>query len=331
MKIIFKIFIILFLIFITGSPFAEEMPKEASKEKPIEISKKDNKITINLVNVDISTLVKFISELTGKNFIYDDRLKGKITVIAPSRLSIDEAFSLFTSLLELKGFTLITTGNAYKIIPSAMARQSGTEIVRETEKIKVNETYITRLIPLNFISSQDAISFIQPLISKDGYASAFSPGNSLLVVDNALNIEKILEILKGIDKEDEEYESEIVYLKYAQAEAASRILKESGQRVRGLRQGGLPQGQAPRPVEGRIIPDTRLNAVILFGSSIEREDYKRLIAILDVPPQETSSRVNVYYLENAEAAEISKVLEGLTRPPPPSPGAPQSQAMAEFT
>ena len=337
---ILKIVIILLVISVAetppiepfeGRPFAEESTKEISKEKPLKISKKDNKITINLVNVDISTLVKFISELTGKNFIYDDRLKGKITVIAPSRLSIDEAFSLFTSLLELKGFTLITTGNAYKIIPSAMARQSGTEIVRETEKIKVNETYITRLIPLNFISSQDAISFIQPLISKDGYASAFSPGNSLLVVDNALNIEKILEILKGIDKEDEEYESEIVYLKYAQAEAASRILKERGQRVRGLRQGGLPQGQAPRPVEGRIIPDTRLNAVILFGSSIEREDYKRLIAILDVPPQETSSRVNVYYLENAEAAEISKVLEGLTRPPPPSPGAPQSQAMAEFT
>jgi len=75
-KSISKILIILSIISITGSPFAEEMSKEASKEKPIEISKKDNKITINLVDVDISTLVKFISELTGKNFIYDERLKG---------------------------------------------------------------------------------------------------------------------------------------------------------------------------------------------------------------------------------------------------------------
>src|SRR3990167_10806884 len=95
-KSISKILIISSIISITGSPFAEEMSKEASKEKPIEISKKDNKITINLVDVDISTLVKFISELTGKNFIYDERLKGKITVIAPSRLSTDEAFNLFT-------------------------------------------------------------------------------------------------------------------------------------------------------------------------------------------------------------------------------------------
>ena len=332
MKIVFKIFIILFLIFITGSPFAEEMPKEASKEKPIEISKKDNKITINLVDVDISTLVKFISELTGKNFIYDERLKGKITVIAPSRLSTDEAFNLFTSLLELKGFTLIATGNAYKIIPSAMARQSGTEIVRETEKVKVNETYIVRLIPLNFIASQDAITFIQPLVSKDGYASAFGPGNSLLVVDNALNIEKILEILKGVDKETEQDESEIVYLKYAQAEAVSRILKERGQRVRvGHKGGGTPQGQPPRPPEGKIIPDVRLNAIILIGPSDEREDYKKIIAILDVPPPETSSRINVYYLENAEAAEISKVLEGLTKSAPPQPGAPPSQMVSEFS
>ena len=332
MKIVFKIFIILFLIFITGSPFAEEMPKEASKEKPIEISKKDNKITINLVDVDISTLVKFISELTGKNFIYDERLKGKITVIAPSRLSTDEAFNLFTSLLELKGFTLIATGNAYKIIPSAMARQSGTEIVRETEKVKVNETYIVRLIPLNFIASQDAITFIQPLVSKDGYASAFGPGNSLLVVDNALNIEKILEILKGVDKETEQDESEIVYLKYAQAEAVSRILKERGQRFRGGHKGGgTPQGQPARPPEGKIIPDVRLNAIILIGPSDEREDYKKIIAILDVPPPETSSRINVYYLENAEAAEISKVLEGLTKSAPPQPGAPPSQMVSEFS
>lgn len=325
---ILKIVIILLIISVAEIPFAEEAPKDiTSKEKSQEILKKDNKITINLVDVDISTLVKFISELTGKNFIYDERLKGKITVIAPSKLSTDEAFNLFTSLLELKGFTLITTGNAYKIIPSAMARQSGTEIVRETEKIKVNETYIVRLIPLNFIAGQDAVTFIQPLVSRDGYASAFGPGNAMLVVDNALNIEKILEILKGIDKEDEQRESEIIYIKYAQAENIGKVLRERGQ----YRKGGITQGQPPRPVEGRIIPDTRLNAIILFGSFSEREEYKRIIAILDVPPPETSARINVYYLENAEAAEISKVLEGLTRPSPPPPGVPPSQTTAEFT
>ncbi len=323
-----KILIISLVVFAAGTPFAEDAPKDIiSKEKSQEIIKKDNKITINLVDVDISTLVKFISELTGKNFIYDERLKGKITVIAPSKLSADEAFNLFTSLLELKGFTLITTGNAYKIIPSAMARQSGTEIVRETEKIKVNETYIVRLIPLNFIAGQDAVTFIQPLVSRDGYASAFGPGNALLVVDTALNIEKILEILKGIDKEDEQRESEIVYIKYAQAENIGKVLRERGQ----YRKSGTMQGQPPRPVEGRIIPDTRLNAIILFGSFSEREEYKRIIAILDVPPPETSARINVYYLENAEAAEISKVLEGLTRPSPPPPGVPPSQTTAEFT
>jgi general secretion pathway protein D len=331
-KPISKILIILLIVSIVRTSFAEEASKEISKEKPQEISKKDNKITINLVDVDISTLVKFISEITGKNFIYDERLKGKITVIAPSKLSVDDAFNLFTSLLELKGFTIITTGNAYKIIPSAIARQSGTEIAKETEKIKVNETYIVRLIPLNFISSQDAIAFIQPLVSRDGYASAFGPGNFLLVVDNALNMEKILEILKGVDKESEQDESEIVYLKYAQAEAISKILKERGQRVRGgQRAGGAAQGQPPRSTEGKIIPDVRLNAIILICPSAEREDYKRIIAILDVPPTETSSRINVYYLENAEAAEISKVLEGLTRPQPPQPGVTSSQMVSEFS
>ncbi len=304
------------LILSSGFVFAEDKPKD--------------KITINLVDVDISTMVKFISEVTGKNFIYDDRLKGKITVIVPSKLSTDETFNLFISLLELKGFTLISTENAYKIIPSAMARQSRTDIVAESDKTKINETYIVRLIPLNFISVQDALQFLQPLVSRDGHISAFGPGNALLLVDNAMNIEKVLEILKAVDREAREREEvEIVYLKYSQAEVIGKVLRERAQRMgAGIPKPGQPP-VPPRPIEGRIISDARLNAVILVGTPDEREEYKKLITLTDVPPPEASSKINVYYLENAEAAEISRVLDTLVKQPQPPPGA--APAVSEFT
>jgi general secretion pathway protein D len=299
--------------------------------------KAKDKIAINLVDVDISTMVKYISEITGKNFIYDDRLKGKITVIAPSKLLPNEAFSLFTSILELKGFTLISTENAYKIIPSAMAKQSGTEIIKNREKGMLNETYIARLIPLSFISTQDALSFLQPLVSRDGHISAFGPGNALLVVDNAFNIEKILEILKSVDieKETEEDKTEIVFLKYAQAEAISKILQQMWQQMGApaIPKGGPPQTAVPsRPIQSKIIPDSRLNIIILTGTAKEREEFNRLISLLDIPPPEAVSRINVYYLENADANEIGRVLEGLTRQVQPAPGAPPGQQItSEFT
>ncbi|HXX53383.1 MAG TPA: hypothetical protein VEI28_02300, partial [Thermodesulfovibrionales bacterium] len=69
-------------------------------------SKKPEKVTFNFVDVELPAITKFISDITKKNFIFDERVKGKITIIAPSKLSVDEAFSLFTSVLELKGFTV---------------------------------------------------------------------------------------------------------------------------------------------------------------------------------------------------------------------------------
>ena len=82
-------------------------------------------VVLNFSDVDISTMVKFISDLTGKNFILDDRVKGKISVYSPSKLSIEEAYNVFTSVLELKGFTVVQSGRVAKIVPSAAAKQSG--------------------------------------------------------------------------------------------------------------------------------------------------------------------------------------------------------------
>src|SRR4030043_1641922 len=119
---------------------AENKPEPANKEKD---QSKDKKITFNFIDVDISTVVKFISEITSKNFVFDDRVKGNITIIAPTKLSIEEAFSLFTSVLELKGFTVVPSGKIYKIVPVSQARQSSTEIIKD-EKPHVGDTYVTR-------------------------------------------------------------------------------------------------------------------------------------------------------------------------------------------
>jgi len=267
---------------------------------------KDKKVTFNFVDVDLSTVTKFISEITGKNFIFDERVKGKITIIAPSKLSIEEAFDLFTAVLELKGFTVILSGvDAYKIIPAAEAKQRGMRIA--TERLPVNEGYIARLISLRYISSDDALKFLQPVVSKDGHISAFGPGNLLLVIDSGLNIEKILSIVEAIDQPSVREEPEIVLLKYSGADAITRILNEGISR----KTRAMP-GQ-PAVEEARVVADPRLNAVVLFGDRGMRESVKGLITLLDIPSPEAQGRINVYFLENADATELSKVLEGMLK------------------
>jgi general secretion pathway protein D len=279
-------------------------------------------VVLNFTDVDIATMVKFISDLTGKNFIMDDRVKGKISVFSPAKLSNEEAYNVFTSVLELKGFTVVPAGKVLKIVPTASAKQLGMRVFSDGEKGVVNDSYQARVIPLAHVAPQDAVTFLQPLVSKDGQISAFGAANMILVVDSALNMQKILGILKYIDTDQAREGAELIFLKNASAETAATLVRDW---LSGKTSAAKP-GQTAAPSAGpSVIADTRLNALIIFGNDRDKADVRKLVSLIDVVPPTASSKVNVYYLENAEAAEVAKVLDGLvkgsTAAAPSAPGA----------
>ncbi|RNC68133.1 MAG: type II secretion system protein GspD [Desulfuromonadales bacterium] len=294
-------------------------------------------VVLNFNDVDIATMVKFISDLTGKNIVMDERVRGKISVYSPSKLSPDEAFNVFTSVLELKGFTVLPAGKVYKIVPTAAAKQSGMRIVTEKDRLPVNDAYVARVIPLERISAQDAFSLLQPIVSKDGYLASLGASNMLLVVDSALNIEKLMGILTLVDTPLKREGAEIVFLKNASADNVAAVVRDwLGGRDRAPRAAVQPgQGAASSPPGSLVVPDARLNALIVFGTDKDKEDIKKLIALVDVAPPTTSSKINVYYLENADATDVAKVLDGIvkgaTAAPTPQAGAgsPSQQPLFE--
>lgn len=268
-------------------------------------------VVLNFNEVDISTMVKFISDLTGKNFILDDRVKGKISVYSPSKLTTEEAYNVFTSVLELKGFTVVQSGRVAKIVPSSAARQSGFKLLPQGEQAPVNESYVAQVTKLEYITAQEAVTFLQPMVSKDGHLSAFGPGNLLLMVDSAINIRKLHGILQTIDAERTREGLEIIYLKNASAESAATT-------VRGWLSGseGKTGGQPVAAGGGSttsVLADQRLNALLIFGNETTKKAIRELVAKLDVTPPEASSKVNVYYLENTDATEMAKVLDGVVK------------------
>jgi len=279
-------------------------------------------VVLNFNEVDISTMVKFISDLTGKNFILDDRVKGKISVFSPSKLSAEEAYNVFISVLELKGFTVVQSGKVGKIIPSASAKQSGFTVLAPGARVPVNENYVAQVTKLENITAQEAFAFLQPLASRDGHVSAFGPGNLILMVDSALNIRKLQSILQSIDSERTREGLEIIYLKHASAESAATTIRQwlTGSDAR-------PAGQ-PTPAggigAGSVMADPRLNALLVFGNESIKLAVREMVAKLDVAPPEASSKVNVYYLENTDATEMAKVLDGVVKgiSAPVQPGQP---------
>lgn len=285
-------------------------------------------IVLNFSDVDISTMVKFISDLTGRNFVLDERVKGKISVYSPSKLSADEAFAVFTSVLDLKGFSVVQTGRVYKIVPSAVAKQSGMKLLTGSERTPVNEAYVARVIALDRIPSQEAATFLQPVVSKDGYVASFGPANMLLVVDSAVNIQKVLDIIKTIDTDMRRDGAELVFLKHASADNVALIVREwlfGRDRSKSGAQTAQSQTQGQLiTVGGLLVPDARLNAVIIFGSDADKEEIKKFIAMIDVMPPTSSSKINVYYLENADATDVGKVLETMIKGTSASTGTSQA-------
>lgn len=268
-------------------------------------------VVLNFNEVDISTMVKFISDLTGKNFILDDRVKGKISVYSPAKLSIDEAYNVFVSVLELKGFMVVQSGRVAKIVPSAAAKQSGFTLLLPGKQAPISDNYVAQVIKLENISAQEALTFLQPMVTKDGHISTLGSGNLILMMDTSLNIRKLQGLLKTIDSDHTRDGPEIIYLKYASAESTVAIIKQwlSGNDVK-------PTGQqaiAGSGSTGSVLADQRLNALLAFGNEYVKTSVKELVAKLDAQPPEASSKVNVYYLENADSTEMAKVLENVVK------------------
>ncbi len=280
-------------------------PRISAQDRAVGIQKPEGKVSFNFVDVELPVLAKFVSEVTGVNLLFDEKFRGKVTVIAPSPLDVEEAFNLFTSVLELKGYTVVPAGvRAYKIMKASEARQKGLTV--SEGRLPVNDSYIIRLVKLEHIPAKEAVQFLRPIVSKDGYIAALPAGNLILIVDSATNIKKLLHIIDGIDEPSTLQMPEIVFLKYAPAEDVAKILNEGF--------GAKTVRTPPKMKEAfRAVADTRLNAVILFGEPSLREQVKRLISLLDIPSTEAQGRINVYFLENADAEEMAEVLNGIVK------------------
>jgi type II secretory pathway component GspD/PulD (secretin) len=293
--------------------------KPATSKPPVYIS-------MDFTDVDLPVLIKFISEQTKKNFIFDERIQGKITIISPQRISLDEAYNVFLSVLHVKGFATVEQDHMIKIIPLRDIKQA--DLPTETgEDGAPGARFITRLIPLQYVNVTEILTLLTPLVSKEGLITSFPPSNTLIIIDSRANIDKVLRILAEIDREGTGTTMRIFTLKNASVAEIVKTLNLLYQETatpqapaaRGrARRPGIARGSAPK-----FIPDTRTNIMIVIAGPEMISDIEDLIAKLDIPTPENTGKINVYYLENAEAEEVAKVLASLTER---RPGAPQAAA-----
>src|SRR5260221_8487385 len=122
-----------------------------------------NLITMNFQDVDIAVLAKFISEITGKNFVVDESVRGKVSIISPTKVTPAQAYSIFQSVLQVKGFTTVQAGAVVKIVPARDVRQTAELTTSQQPGQMHGDSYVTRMVKLRNADSSSVMSVIQPM------------------------------------------------------------------------------------------------------------------------------------------------------------------------
>ncbi|HEX9021799.1 MAG TPA: secretin N-terminal domain-containing protein [Nitrospirota bacterium] len=242
-------------------------------------------VTLNFTNIDIGALVKVMSELTRRNFILDERIVGKVTIMTPTKISPDEAYQVFLSALEIKGFTAVEDGRITRIIPSANARQSGLKVLENGGM--AGEGFVTKLVRMNYVNPQEIVRTITPLITRDGSIIPYPPTNSVIITDSVSNIRRIESLIRVMDVAAPEGKGKInvYYLKNASAEEIAKIMQALVARLPAAPPGGIPQPAGPATIlEGTvtITADKSTNSLIVVGTPGDYEIMKDVIQKLDI-------------------------------------------------
>ncbi|HEY8553642.1 MAG TPA: type II secretion system secretin GspD, partial [Burkholderiales bacterium] len=273
-------------------------------------------------------VVKAISQLTGRNFLLDPRVKGQVTIISARPVPRSAAYQIFLSALKAQGFTAVEgPSGLVKIVPVAEAKQGAA--VQKTP-VSGAEQMTTHVAILQYVSPTQIVPVLRPLMAPTSQLSAHEPSNALIITDYADNVRRLLQIVERIDQPVAS-EVTVVPLQHASALDLADLIARlaSPTQIPGapgapVQPGGVPSAAGDRFT---VLPDMRTNSLLIRTENPGRlAQIRSLIAKLDVPAT-TGGQTRVIYLRNAEATKLAEVLRGLlagearAQQPAPAPGA----------
>jgi general secretion pathway protein D len=256
-------------------------------------------VTLNFSDADLVAVINSVSQITGKNFIIDPRVKGKITVVSAKPLNKDEAYNVFLSILQVQGFATVPTKNAIKIIPDATAKQNATPLSNSNRG--PDDQLITRVLKVEHINSAQLVPILRPLVAQQGHLAAYAATNMLIISDRAANIRRMERIVSEMDKEADS-DIEIIKLNHAFAAEVVRLLASLNS--------ASPQQKGAGGSEVKFTADDRTNSVLLSGEKSNRLKYRAIISDLDSPIK-SSGNTHVIYLRYADAKNIATILNSV--------------------
>ena len=282
----------------------ESQNQPAPPAAPPAVNTKKSKPTTKLWNLrqaNIRSVIEAVSQSTGKNFLIDPRVQGKVSIVSSKAITSEELYQVFLSMLQVSGYAAIPTGKVIKIIPNIDARSTGGDDDLAEQYAKGDEM-IVQVVPVEYVSAEQLVPVIRPLMPQWSNVSAYSPSNTLILSGRADNIQRLAGIIKQVDTSSSNG-IDAITLRYALAMDVVSTLK------------ALTDTQKNRVYQrsATIAADDKSNTILVSGSKTERLRIRLLINQLDTKSASNIGNTAVIYLKYMKAQDILPILSGVAK------------------
>lgn len=344
-----------------GTGAATPVPAGSKKPNCEELRRKA-RYTIYFEKVEIEKLVQTVSDATCKTFILPENIRGKISIIGPENgkveVTSEQFYAAFLAALDANSLAVYEHGKFLKIVDKQRAKQFPIPTLTDpTAEYTTNEQMVTKMFKVKFVEIEQLRGVLQQLVTPSGDTIPFQP-DTIIINDLGSNMHRLEKVVEQLDSRSSSDQVQVLQIKYATAqEIADKVQKlfetktpRPGQRPGNIAPLPPPPGQsAGMPPSGiasgaaadgpstlsQLIPDERTNKLIVIASPPAMDRINALIREIDIPISGGEGKINVYYLENANAEDVASTLQSLAqgtanRPKAP-PGAPPPAARSGST
>ena len=299
--------------------FAEAQPEDITDENFPDLIK-----SFDYPNANIMDVANAIGKLTKKNFIIESGVSGKITIVAPTPVTVAQAWKLFLTALAMNDLTVVPTNDGYmKIRKSDKAINDSIETY-SGDYYPTSDQLITRIVRLKYIQASTLGKSLEKFIPKGskkvGKVQTYDDTNSVIISGYGSSVQRISTIIEQLDKPGFEERLEVIPIRHAKAKSIAdlitNIIKGGKDEKKGsrFRRSSLKKGGGKNENLKLVTPDERTNSIIVVGNSQGILRIKKLVGQLDYPldPADAGG-VYVYYVKHGEATAIAETLKGVAK------------------
>ena len=275
-------------------------------------------VDFNYDQVDVRILARTVAMTTGKRFVVDETVTGKVTVVTPEEIRLDELYPLFLKVLESSGYSVVETDGLHRIVEMPTMQIPSGPVISGGEVLSVGGVQ-TRVIKLHHLPAMEVQKVLLSMVrgADQGALRVLPSTNHLIVTDSADSLRRIEQLVEILDREGVSRKMEVVVLEHGNAgDIGTQLLTamrgaESAGNAYSRRVQQITEGTGSLPAGVTVVASPEANRIIVVGTPIQLDEAKRIIAALDVEGPSGSGRLHAVFLKYLGAKEAAANLNAL--------------------